>query len=201
MEDHCPLTPFFHSPFPLLGRHQEKLLQVCYHLCMISVMEFEITGRDLLWETIQQKEDYPIFRLTYVSCPVEPLTDADLDDIEGKSLAANDACDVTGLLIVNGNRILQILEGRESAVLELYGKISRDPRHVIAKLVSTVEDEERMLLTWNMVVRDVDSIPSDVLSGYHEFYDELLHAQEPRIITIDDVDFLKTVSLFSALPA
>jgi predicted type IV restriction endonuclease len=168
---------------------------------MISAMEHEITGRDLLWETILQREEYPIFRLTYVSCAVEMLTDADLDDIESKSLAANDARDVTGLLIVNGRRILQILEGRESAVLELYGKIRSDPRHVIAKLVSTVEDEERMLLTWNMVVRDVESIPVDVLNQYNELYDEFLHAQEPRIITIDDVDFLKSVALFSALPA
>jgi hypothetical protein len=168
---------------------------------MISAMEHEITGRDLLWETILQREEYPIFRLTYVSCAVEMLTDADLDDIESKSLAANDARDVTGLLIVNGRRILQILEGRESAVLELYGKIRSDPRHVIAKLVSTVEDEERMLLTWNMVVRDVGSIPADVLNQYNELYDEFLHAQEPRIITIDDVDFLKSVALFSALPA
>jgi len=168
---------------------------------MIFVMEHEITGRQLLWETIQQRENYPIFRLTYLSCAVELLTEADLDDIESKSLVANDARDVTGLLIVNGRRIMQILEGRESAVLELYEKIRKDPRHVIAKLVSTVEDEGRMLLTWNMVVRDVNSIPVDVLKQYNELYDELLNAKEPRIITIDDVDFLKSVALFSALPA
>lgn len=163
-------------------------------------MEREITGRELLWETIQQKESYPIFRLTYVSCAVELLTEDDLDDIESKSLVANDARDVTGLLIVNGRRIMQILEGRESAVLELYEKIRKDPRHVIAKLVSTVEDEGRMLLTWNMVVRDVGSIPAEVLNQYNELYDGLLHAKEPRIITIEDVDFLKSVALLSALP-
>jgi hypothetical protein len=168
---------------------------------MISTMEHEITGRELLWETIRQTEDYPIFRLTYVSCAVEMLTEADLDDIESKSLAANDARDVTGLLIVNGRRIMQILEGRESAVLELYEKIRKDTRHVIAKLVSTVEDEGRMLMTWNMVVRDVGSIPADVLKQFNELYDDLLHAKEPRIITIDDVDFLKSVALLSALPA
>ena len=168
---------------------------------MLSAMEYEITGGELLWETIRQREDYPIFRLAYVSCAVEMLTDADLDDIESKSLIANDARDVTGLLIVNGRRILQILEGRESAVLELYEKIRKDPRHFIAKLVSTVEDEGRMLLTWNMVVRDVDSIPADVLNEYNELYDEFVHAKEPRIITIEDVDFLKSVALFSALPA
>lgn len=168
---------------------------------MISAMEYEITGRELLWETIRQREEYPIFRLTYVSCAVELLTEADLDDIEKKSLVANDARDVTGLLIVNGRRIMQILEGRESAVLELYEKIRKDTRHVIAKLVSTVEDEGRMLLTWNMVVRDVGSIPEDLLNQYNELYDELLHAKEPRIITIDDVDFLKSVALLSVLPA
>jgi Sensors of blue-light using FAD len=181
--------------------HEQKFLQLPEQLCMISAMEYEITGHELLWETIRQREEYPIFRLTYVSCAVEMLTDADLDDIESKSLVANDARDVTGLLIINGRRILQILEGRESAVLELYEKIRKDPRHVIAKLVSTVEDEGRMLLTWNMVVRDVGSIPEDVLNQYNELYDELLHAKEPRIITIDDVDFLKSVALLSVLPA
>lgn len=179
----------------------EKLLQLLRQACMVSAMEDQITGRELLWETVRQREDYPIFRLTYVSCAVELLTDADLDDIESKSLVANDARDVTGLLIVNGRRVLQILEGRESAVLELYEKIRKDPRHVIARLVSTVEDEGRMLLTWNMVVRDVGSIPDEVLNQYNELYDQLLHAEEPRIISIDDVDFLKSVALFSALPA
>ena len=58
-----------------------------------------------------------------------------------------------------------------------------------------------MLLTWNMVVRDVGSLPEDVLNQYNELYDELLHAEEPRIITIDDVDFLKSVALLSVLPA
>jgi hypothetical protein len=180
---------------------EENFLQLLHQACMIFVMEHEITGCQLLWETIHQRENYPIFRLTYVSCAVDLLTEADLDDIESKSLVANDARDVTGLLIVDGRRIMQILEGRESAVLELYEKIRKDPRHVIAKLVSTVEDEGRMLLTWNMVVRDVNSIPADVLKQYNELYDELLNAKEPRIMTIDDVDFLKSVALFSALPA
>jgi hypothetical protein len=180
---------------------QQKCLQLPEQPCMISAMEYEITGRELLWETIRQREEYPIFRLTYVSCAVEMLTDADLDDIESKSLVANDARDVTGLLILNGRRILQILEGREAAVLEIYEKIRNDPRHVIAKLVSTVEDEGRMLLTWNMVVRDVGSITEDVLNQYNELYDELLHAKEPRTITVDDVDFLKSVALLSVLPA
>ena len=153
-----------------------------------------------MWETILQKETYPIFRLTYLSRPVKPFTDEDFDDIESKSIAANNARDVTGLLIVHDDRILQILEGRETAVRELYGKIEADRRHTITKLVSTVEDDERLLLTWSMVVRKIAGIPEELSAQYIEFYDELLHSESAPEITLDHIDLLKVISLFSALP-
>jgi len=161
----------------------------------------DISSRlSLLWETIQQKEEYPIFRLTYLSRPVKPFTDADFDDIETKSVAANHARDVTGLLIVNGDRILQILEGREDAVRELYAKIEADSRHTVTKLVSALEDEVRLLLTWSMVVRKVTGTPPDVLEEYSEVYDELLHAESQCELTIDHVELFKAISLFGTLP-
>jgi len=163
-------------------------------------MSDDSLGRSLLWETIRQKEDYPIFRLTYLSKPVKPFTDEDFDNIEKKSMSANHARDVTGLLIVHDERILQILEGREDAVRELYAKIAADGRHTITKLVSEVEDEERMLLTWNMVVRGMASIPAEMLELYHHTYDDLLNSDEPTKITIDHVDLFKTISLLGALP-
>jgi len=158
------------------------------------------SGLNLLWEAIQQQETYPIFRLTYLSNPVTPFTDADFDDIENKSIEANNALDVTGLLIVNEDRILQVLEGREDAVRELYTKIEADARHTIIKLVSEVEDEVRMLLTWSMVVRRMNGTPPEVLEQFMQVYDELLHADLQSEITIDHVDLFKTISLFGALP-
>jgi len=158
------------------------------------------SGHNLLWETIQQKENYPIFRITYLSSPVTPFTDADFDDIESKSVEANNARDVTGLLIVNDERILQVLEGREAAVRDLYTKIEADARHTITKLVCEVEDEERMLLTWSMVVRGMNRMPSDILEQYIQIYDELLHAESQSEVTIDHVEVFKTISLFGALP-
>lgn len=156
-------------------------------------------AHSLLWETIQQKETYPIFRLTYLSNPVTPFTEADFDDIESKSLEANNARDVTGLLIVTNDRILQILEGREDAVRDLYAKIKADRRHTITKLVTEVEDEERMLLTWSMVVRSVAGIPPDILEQYAQLYNKLLLAESQSEITIDHVELLKSISLFGAL--
>jgi hypothetical protein len=163
-------------------------------------MSDSLLGRSLLWETILQKETYPIFRLTYLSQPAKPFTDEDFDDIESKSIAANNARDVTGLLIVHDDRILQILEGREAAVRELYAKIEADRRHTITKLVSTVEDEERLLLTWSMVVRKMTGIPEEISAQYIQLYDELLQAEGESEITIDHIDLCKVISLFGSLP-
>lgn len=163
-------------------------------------MSYEITGRGLLWEAIQQKEDYPIFRLTYLSKPVRRFTHADLDDIESKSVGANNERDVTGLLIVHDDRILQMIEGREEAVRELYAKIEADSRHTITKLVSAAEDEERFLMTWNMVVRDMTRISPDLSEQYEKIYDEMLRTEGQTEITIDHIELFKALSLLGALP-
>ena len=163
-------------------------------------MSDESSRLDLLWETVQQTEDYPIFRLCYLSKPVKPFTAADLDDIEKKSVAANSERDVTGLLVVNEDRILQILEGAEDAVRELYAKIEADSRHTVVKVVCSVEDEVRLLLTWNMVVRGLTGTPPSLLEQFVEIYDELLHAEPQSEIAIYHVDLFREIALFETLP-
>lgn len=163
-------------------------------------MSDESSRLSLLWETIQRKEDYPIFRLTYLSKPTKPFTAADFDDIESKSVEANNARDVTGLLIVNNDRILQILEGREEAVRGLYAKIEADPRHTVVKLVSAMEDELRLLLTWSMVVRGLDGAPAHLLEQFNEVYDELLEAGDESEISFDQIDLFKEIALFGNIP-
>jgi len=162
-------------------------------------MSDELSRLSLLWETIQKKEDYPIFRLTYLSKPTKPFTNDDFDDIESKSVEANNARDVTGLLIVNGDRILQILEGREEPVRELYTKIEADSRHTVVKMVSALEDEIRLLLTWSMVVRGLAGTPSNLLEQFTKIYDELLENDEPTEISLDHMDLFKAIALFGGL--
>ncbi|MEN8785882.1 MAG: BLUF domain-containing protein [Akkermansiaceae bacterium] len=163
-------------------------------------MSDELSRMSLLWETIQKEEEYPIFRLTYLSKPTKPFTDADFDNIESKSVAANNERDVTGLLVVNEDRILQILEGREESVRELYNKIEADSRHTVVKLVCGVEDEVRLLLTWNMVVRGANGMPPEILEQFSNVFDELLHADQQTEIAIDHVELFKEIALFGNLP-
>ncbi|MGD1979400.1 MAG: BLUF domain-containing protein [Akkermansiaceae bacterium] len=154
---------------------------------------------DLLWETIQEREDYPIYRLVYLSRPTKPFTDEDFDDIERKSVEANNLRDVTGLLIVDGDRVLQILEGRESAVKKLFDKIEADTRHTVVKLIGPVKDDVRLLMTWNMVVRGMSGTPANLMEQFTEFYDQFLNAGPEAEISIEQVELFKTISLFGSL--
>ncbi len=154
---------------------------------------------DLLWETIQEREDYPVSRLVYLSRPTRPFTQSDFDDIESKSVEANHARDVTGLLIVDQDRILQILEGRDDAVRELFDKISADLRHTLVKVIGPVEDDVRLLLTWNMVVRGLTGIPAHLLEDFTEAYDGLLKAGPETELSFELVELFKTISLFGSL--
>lgn len=168
--------------------------------CQSNRMSDESARMDLLWETIQKKEDYPIFRLCYLSQPTQPFTDEILHDIESKSIEANNARDVTGLLILKGESILQILEGAEDAVRELYAKIEADSRHSIVKLVSAGEDEVRLLATWSMVVKGTTATPSSLLEQFSQVYEELLHTEEQSEIAIDHVNLFREIALFETLP-
>ena len=163
-------------------------------------MSDESSRTDLLWETIQQKEDYPIFRLCYLSKPAKPFTAEDLEDIESKSITANNKRDVTGLLIVNDDRILQILEGAEDSVRKLYTKIEADSRHTMLKLASAVEDEVRLLYKWSMVVQGLAGTPTKLLEQFVQVYDELLDAEPQTEISIDHVDLFREIALFDTLP-
>lgn len=182
------------------SRLKGNLLAVRFQLCQSTNMSDELSRMSLLWETIQQEEEYPILRLTYLSKPTKPFTDADFDDIESKSVKANNERDVTGLLVVNEDRILQILEGREEAVRELYNKIEADSRHTVVKLVCAVEDEVRLLMTWNMVVRGLNGTPPDLLDQFSNVFDGLLHAESQSEIAIDHIELFKEIALFGTIP-
>lgn len=193
----CPLQKILTI---FTSRLKGNLLAVRSRLCQSQAMSDELSRMSLLWETIQKEEEYPIFRLTYLSKPTKPFTDADFDNIESKSVAANNERDVTGLLVVSEDRILQILEGREESVRELYNKIEADSRHTVVKLVCGVEDEVRLLLTWNMVVRGANGMPPEILEQFSNVFDELLHADQQTEIAIDHVELFKEIALFGNLP-
>ena len=102
-----------------------------------------------------------LYEVLYVStlAPDQPLSV--VAEIAARARIANAQTDITGLLIFDGQRFCQQLEGPQKHVLRLIERIRTDPRHVSVEVIhhgpaagrrfqqfslafSTVEDEDAL---------------------------------------------------------
>jgi hypothetical protein len=88
--------------------------------------------------------------LTYTSRARLDLTDADLADIHQTARHLNALDGVTGLLLFDGSRFLQIIEGGEAAIDNLVERLRRDPRHSALEVRDERFVEGRSFGDWSM---------------------------------------------------
>ena len=107
-----------------------------------------------------------VFYLVYLSSATRQLSDIDLSQILTKSRFNNTSRNITGLLLYNGGNILQILEGDEEKVMNLYEHIEKDERH--NGLIKTVSGfcDERNFPDWSMGFKTVSAVEWSELAGY-----------------------------------
>lgn len=74
-------------------------------------------------------------QLLYVSHAPRALAPAELDRILATSRAHNALMGITGLLLFLEDSFLQILEGEERALRDLYSRITADRRHAAPQLL------------------------------------------------------------------
>lgn len=68
-------------------------------------------------------------QLLYVSHAAQDIPASDLDNILTLGRANNPALGLSGILIHVDGGFLQILEGARDTVMEMFGRIAKDPRH------------------------------------------------------------------------
>lgn len=88
--------------------------------------------------------------LTYTSRARLDLTESDLADIHASARHFNALDGITGLLVFDGTRFLQILEGAEEAVDTLVERLRADPRHSAFEVRDERFVEERSFPGWSM---------------------------------------------------
>lgn len=88
--------------------------------------------------------------VTYTSRARLDLVDADLAQILQTARHFNALNGITGLLIFNGSRFLQIVEGPEEAVAELVGRLRDDRRHSAFELRDERHLVQRSFPEWSM---------------------------------------------------
>ena len=112
----------------------------------------------------------------YVSHSVGELDREDLKSILEASRRNNHAMGVTGMLLYKGGNFMQVLEGSDEAVAELYAKISKDPRHVDVTIVSKTYVQEREFPEWEMGFINMDDAEIKNMPGFSSFLQDELTA-------------------------
>ena len=88
--------------------------------------------------------------LLYVSRASLGVDEEDYLEILAKSRANNPRGRITGLLCAGGGQFVQVLEGPQKNVLELYTRILDDPRHYDSVLIGVNYLPERLFSEWAM---------------------------------------------------
>ena len=57
---------------------------------------------------------------------------------------------ITGLLVFNGERFCQTIEGAPAAINDLLARLDRDPRHADVEVIDDTEVEARRFRSWDM---------------------------------------------------
>ncbi|MRW88606.1 EAL domain-containing protein [Duganella sp. FT80W] len=95
-----------------------------------------------------------LYFLLYVSEAVSPLTPMQLDQLLLRTRANNSAAGVTGCLLYEGGRFMQMLEGERSAVLATFERIHGNPLHHKLRLVMQGAARRRVFNHWSMLLPD-----------------------------------------------
>ena len=98
--------------------------------CLIQV-KYRIL-RDFLLHQCKRTEPgkfMPLHQIMYISTVVGTITPQECAEVAQLSAVNNQRDDVTGLLLFNSRRFLQVLEGPKDAVERIFARIYDDPRH------------------------------------------------------------------------
>ncbi len=99
-------------------------------------------------------------RLIYTStATAEVVSNETLNDLADRAAKANAERHITGLLILSGNRFLQVLEGPHRHVHALSRNIVRDPRHHDVELISFEPVDTPYFDDWSMRLVDLYDLP------------------------------------------
>ena len=128
-----------------------------------------------------------IYYLVYLSSSTHLFSEIELTDILNISRKNNSSLNVTGILLYHEGSIIQVLEGDETVVKNLYKKIGRDSRH--KNVIQMVEgnNAERSFPDWSMGFKTVDNGEWAEYEGYLQLNASMLltliKRKNPRVDT------------------
>jgi len=115
--------------------------------------------------------------LIYVSAARNLMSDEDLLDILRVSRDNNAQSQISGMLLYKGGNFMQVLEGPEEAVMNLYETIRKDARHKDAHIISKEKIAARQFEGWEMAFHNLDNPALKNEPGFSQFLEDEFTAE------------------------
>ncbi|MEZ4394905.1 MAG: BLUF domain-containing protein [Polyangiales bacterium] len=128
---------------------------------------------------------------SYTSRYLGDAPERDLDDIARQSAARNARAGVTGALLFDRGRFVQVIEGPAAAVDDLRARITRDPRHDDLRTLLVCPHDRRSFAGWEMTARRVDRVDPPDAAAVLRLRDAYLGA-----FRLNPYDFIALVASF-----
>ena len=112
-----------------------------------------------------------LFHLIYVSTSVLPMTEDQLETLLRQCRARNGGKRVTGMLLYKNGQFVQVLEGAEPDVMEIFRDIEDDLRHKGVDVLRAEYIQHRDFPDWTMGFANLDKLDPSQMPGYTRFLD------------------------------
>lgn len=110
--------------------------------------------------------------LIYSSEATTGLVAEDLTGILEKARVKNAEKLITGMLLHTEGSFFQVLEGEESALVQLFAVISSDSRHTRVTKIIQEPIANRAFGEWTMAFSDIDSDELEAIAGSNDFFQD-----------------------------
>lgn len=133
-----------------------------------------------------------LFYLIYVSTATEPLSEIQLLDLLQQSRKNNLRLNVTGMLLYQGGQFMQMLEGDQETVLQLYEHICNDARHTDVVTLEQGALMRRNYSEWSMGFHNMDKRGD--MPAYDQYIEQALMSRRFQEVTEGAFKFLVSFS-------
>ena len=133
--------------------------------------------------------------IIYLSWATEPFSDEQLQALLQQARRHNTEADITGILVYGNGCFLQVLEGEEPAVRQLYEHIKLDGRHRNVAAYADKAVTQRAFAGWSMAFEAATPQQFDELMGYLRPADVTLDAARLPLVDVHLLDLLRSFTL------
>lgn len=111
-----------------------------------------------------------MLQLTYLSKAVVPFTEKELAELLRRSRENNESLGISGMLVHRHGMFLQVLEGPEQKVRELFRRIAADPRHEHVDILIEMNVDKPAFADWSMGFFNADDAEMATVPGFTDLF-------------------------------